>query len=314
MPVLPSATFPRSSVSRLQFALPFFGCSVFRAALHCRSVFFPRRSPFSPGRRSLRADELLNKIDDDNSGVLELDELTEMVQVYADMKRAAAEGSIPICTLPKEIQPSLQVFDQDDDGTVAPLELARAAELYKESKDSVKRLSKAVVALVVVLVILVTLILIGTAQVIESSKETVTSAAGVTTVAGTDQPAASGTVVQENSLGDALAWTPAQLNGVKDIYVPEDPTITCAANTFCEDGTELAYTITGWARNAEKGLAFYSARGDTILVTSSAVTITDASGSTLLSRAATPSGRRRMQWGFGGLRTYGAFTIVVPSF
>ena len=127
-------------------------------------------------------------------------------------------------------------------------------------------------------------------------------------------PAASGTVVQENSLGDALAWTPAQLNGVKDLYFPEDPTITCAANTFCEDGTELAYTITGWARNAEKGLAFYSARGDTILVTSSAVTITDASGSTLLSRAATPSGRRRMQWGFGGLRTYGAFTIIVPSF
>jgi Ca2+-binding EF-hand superfamily protein len=159
----------------------------------------------------------LREIDDDGSGIIDEQELTEMAKMYSDMKKAAAEGCIAISTLPKEIQPTLQVFDQDGDGTVAPMELARAAELYQDSKDTVKKLSKAVVGLVIVLVILVTLILIGTAQVIENSKETVTSASGVTTVAGTDQPAASGAVVQEDSLAAARAWSPAQLNGVKSL-------------------------------------------------------------------------------------------------
>ena len=53
---------------------------------------------------------------------------------------AAKEGSIAIKTLPKEIQSTLKVFDVDGDGTVAPLELARGAELYKESKKTTKRL------------------------------------------------------------------------------------------------------------------------------------------------------------------------------
>ena len=83
---------------------------------------------------------LLDEIDDEKNGKIEMDELTEILTVYADLKKANKEGSIAIKTLPKEIQPTLKVFDVDGDGTVAPLELARGAELYKQSKKTAKRL------------------------------------------------------------------------------------------------------------------------------------------------------------------------------
>ena len=54
---------------------------------------------------------------------------------------------------------------QDCDGTVAPMELHRAAELYTQSKNQVKRLSQAVVLLVLVLVLLVGTIVGMTAHV-----------------------------------------------------------------------------------------------------------------------------------------------------
>ena len=60
---------------------------------------------------SLRS--LLAELDDSGDGVLDIDELSEMCQVYVDMKRAAADGSIAITTLPKEIQPTLKAFDVD---------------------------------------------------------------------------------------------------------------------------------------------------------------------------------------------------------
>ena len=40
-----------------------------------------------------------------------------MCTVYVDMKRAAKDGSIAISSLPKEIQPTLAVFDVDGDGS-----------------------------------------------------------------------------------------------------------------------------------------------------------------------------------------------------
>ena len=60
---------------------------------------------------SLRS--LLAELDDSGDGILDIDELTEMCQVYVDMKRAAADGCIAISTLPKEIQPTLSAFDVD---------------------------------------------------------------------------------------------------------------------------------------------------------------------------------------------------------
>ena len=81
--------------------------------------------------------------------------------------------------------------------------------------------------------------------------------------------------------------------------------------TDCEDGTELSYTVTGWSRNTEAGLTFYTARGDTVNVKKTGVTIKDSAGATVLTTA---SGRRQLQRGTpirggGFLSTRGSFTL-----
>jgi len=99
---------------------------------------------------------LLKEIDGpQGNGYLEADELTEVFTMYCKMKNAAKDGAISIAALPKELQSTLKVFDVDGDGSVAPLELARAAELYKDSKNQVRRLTKAVAVLLTVLLLLV---------------------------------------------------------------------------------------------------------------------------------------------------------------
>jgi|EP01046_Picozoa_sp_COSAG06_P013712 hypothetical protein len=166
-----------------------------------------------PSVVSLRIDDfptslrsLLTELDDSGDGILDIDELTEMCTTYVEMKRAAADGCIAISSLPKEIQPTLQAFDVDGDGSVAPVELARAAELYKKSKQKAKNLTKAVGGLSLVLILLIGAIVGMTAQVIESAKETTTGADGITTVAGSDQPAATAQIEQQNHLAEAFAW------------------------------------------------------------------------------------------------------------
>ena len=91
---------------------------------------------------------LLKEIDGpDGNGSLETDELTEVFEMYAAAKKANEEGCIALKSLPQDLQKTLQVFDVDGDGTVGTAELARAAELYEDSKNMVKRLAKAVAVL-----------------------------------------------------------------------------------------------------------------------------------------------------------------------
>ena len=254
-----------------------------------------------------------------------------MVQLFVDMKKASADGCIALSTLPKEIQPTLQAFDVDGDGSVAPVELARAAELYKKSKQQAKNLGKIVAGLSFVLIVLVspatvchyaasdrTLVLpqvfaiVGmTAQVIEMAKETTTGSDGITTVAGSDQPAANAQIQQQDSLSDAFAWEPAQLDAVKSLYFPEDETVSCAADTYCEGGTELSYTVTGWARNTEAGLTFFTARGDKVSVNAAGdMRVTEADGDVILAiSAAEDTGRRRLGF-FSALMTSGSFMMM----
>ena len=124
-------------------------------------------------------------------------------------------------------------------------------------------------------------------QVIELSKETNTGADGITKVAGSDKVAAAGKVMQENSLSDTFVYTPQQLNGVDSLYFPEqDETLVCDANTYCNGGSELSYTVTGWARNAEAGLTFYTSRGDTVNILGGDITVKTAANEVLLSIAA----------------------------
>ena len=105
-------------------------------------------------------------------------------------------------------------------------------------------LGKIVAGLSLVLILLVFAIVGMTAQVIEMSKETATSADGITTVAGSNQPAATGQIEVQDSLSDAYGWTPDQLNGVKSLYFPEKNEEACPSSTYCPDGSELVSVAT----------------------------------------------------------------------
>ena len=153
-------------------------------------------------------------------------------------------------------------------------------------------------------------------QVIELSKETNTGADGITLVAGSDKVAAAGKVVREDSLSDAFGYTHQQLNNIDSLYFPEqDEELVCDANTYCNGGSELSYTITGWARNAEAGLTFYTSRGDTVNILGGDITVKTAANEVLLSIAAADvaSGRRRL-FGFGGMMTSGSFMMMSSGF
>ena len=196
---------------------------------------------------------------------------------------------------------------------MAPVELARAAELYTKSKQKNKNLMKLVGGLSLILILLVFAIVGMTARVIEMSKETQTDDNGITTVAGSDQPASTAQVNQQGELTESFLLQPTQLDAVKSLYFPEDTAVTCPANTYCQGGTELSYTVTGWARNTEAGLTFYTARGDTINIKASgALTIKDSAGATLYTDTDS-SGRRRLRQRGGESPATAAFLHCTTS-
>ena len=229
---------------------------------------------------------LLKEIDGpDGNGSLETDELTEVFEMYAAAKKANEEGCIALKSLPQDLQKTLQVFDVDGDGTVGTAELARAAELYQDSKNMVKRLAKAVAVLFLVMVALVGTIVGLTAHVIESAKETETSGDGITYVKGSDQPTATGRVTSYDTLGESYAFSPEALDDVDTAYLFSD-----------DESEEFSYTITGWSRNVSH-LIFYTSRGDTITVDTVGNLIThDDAGNVLLEKEG-GSGRRLLRRG-----------------
>jgi len=176
-------------------------------------------------------------------------------------------------------------LDVDGDGTVGTAELARAAELYQDSKNMVKRLAKAVAVLFLVMVALVGTIVGLTAHVIESAKETETSGDGITYVKGSDQPTATGRVTSYDTLGESYAFSPEALDDVDTAYLFSD-----------DESEEFSYTITGWSRNVSH-LIFYTSRGDTITVDTVGNLIThDDAGNVLLEKEG-GSGRRLLRRG-----------------
>ena len=230
---------------------------------------------------------LLKEIDGpDGNGSLETDELTEVFEMYAAAKKANEEGCIALKSLPQDLQKALQVFDVDGDGTVGTAELARAAELYEDSKNMVKRLAKAVAVLFLVMVALVGTIVGLTAHVIESAKETETSGDGITYVKGSDQPTATGRVTSYDTLSESYAFSPEALDDVDTAYL------------FSDDETEeFSYSISGWSRNVSH-LIFYTSRGDTITVDTVGNLIThDDAGNVLLEKEGEGSRRRLLRRG-----------------
>ncbi|XRB19677.1 EF-hand domain-containing protein [Pseudoscourfieldia marina] len=233
---------------------------------------------------------LLHEIDDEKNGKIELDELTEILTVYVDLKKANKEGSIAIKTLPKEIQATLKVFDVDGDGTVAPMELARGAELYKDSKKTAKRLTIFSGVLLLILCALVGVIVGLTAVVVENSKETKTdSKTGITYAKGSSKPSATAKVTKTDSIYDAVKKSASALRAIGSLTLGKP------------DGSSLMYTVTGaethgGAPGKANAVAFYSARGDVINVTATSLKVTKEDGTIVMTDTvvAEKSRRRRL--------------------
>jgi hypothetical protein len=224
-----------------------------------------------------------------------------MVTMFHDMKMAAKDGTITINLMPKEIHPALQVFDHAGDGKISPMELARAAELYLESKDKAKRMAQLSGVLFAVMLALVGALALMTSSVVENAKEVTTdSSTGITTIKGESTPSATNNILIQQSLDTAYTASHTALNAVNSLYFP----VTSTSNT------EFSYTISGWKRNPTMGLTFNSVFGDQINISpAGALTITDSTGTVLVSEPATGGRRRRLGY-FSALQTSGSFTMM----
>ncbi|XRB17940.1 EF-hand domain-containing protein [Pseudoscourfieldia marina] len=222
--------------------------------------------------------KLLNEIDDEKNGKLELDELLKIFTLYAEMKRANKEGSISIKTLPKELQPTLKVFDVDGDGTVAPMELARGAELYKGSKKTAKRLMTFSGVLLLILCALVGVIVGLVAMVVEESKETKTDSNNYLVKKGTNTPVGTAEATESIPLFDMPGQTADVLSQVKHIDLEQF-------------GTLLGYAITGYHATGT-AVTFLSPLGDRVTVDGTFINVTSAAGIPIYSEKKSANRRR----------------------
>ena len=207
--------------------------------------------------------KIVDDIDDEGNGILELDEIIEVFHTFSKLKRANRTGQIFIETLPAAVQAPLRVFDQDGDGTVAPMELARGAELYMESKKMVKKLTKLAAALLLLMGIMLAAITGLVFTVVELSKETKIEG-GVTLDKTTGMPTASA------GLSDASGVTKTADNKTASAAVNSVPaalTSSLPDAAFDEmrylrvenDQAKLVLQIHGWAR-------FYEGDGSTVVL------------------------------------------------
>ena len=187
----------------------------------------------------------------------------QVFETYALLKKANRSGEIQIKTLPKEIQPTLKVFDVDGDGTVAPMELARGAELYLESKKMVKKLTRLALALLLLMGIMLAAITGLVFTVVELSKETrmeggvmldkttgmPTASAGLSDASGVSKTA------DNKTASAAVNSVPASLNSA----LPDEAFDEMRYLRIENEHAKLVLTITGWAR-------FYEGDGSTVLL------------------------------------------------
>eukprot|EP00241_Pyramimonas_parkeae_P007184 CAMPEP_0114245920 /NCGR_PEP_ID=MMETSP0058-20121206/12169_1 /TAXON_ID=36894 /ORGANISM="Pyramimonas parkeae, CCMP726" /LENGTH=308 /DNA_ID=CAMNT_0001359037 /DNA_START=601 /DNA_END=1523 /DNA_ORIENTATION=- len=228
----------------------------------------------------------LREIDDEGNGVLEIDELTEIFEKYADMKRAQKSGAIAVSSFSPDVQKTLKVFDSSGDGLIEPSELQRAAELYADSRLMVSRLIKLSVALLIFMGVMLGCIAGLTITIVEEAKETETSGDGVQTVKGhANKPVATGTVMSSGSLFDTLDMDNRELNMVNELTL-----------TNTRDDVTYGYTITGFTfHNSKNILFFHTARGDKIKVTPSSYSVMDVQDEVLFQVNKTaPSSRRKL--------------------
>ena len=229
---------------------------------------------------------------------------TEVKDIVRDLLESQFEnenGDLLITAFPKQIQPNLKVFDANGDGTIDMSEFGHAGQLYKDSKDKARRLAIAAAVAFLVIVLLLVAIGIMSSKLIEASKETTTSANGVTTVKGSETPMASAGLIAQSTLEEAFSASDDALDLVKAMRLPGTAAYP----------TTLSFTVTGWARDTTK-VTFFAARGDTIEVTRTK-DVTAFSGTTKIWHISMEAGRRRTKSFAGALMTSGSFTTMPAS-
>lgn len=105
-----------------------------------------------------------------------MDELKEASEMFSQLKQS---NEIHLKFMPPEAMDILKVFDGDGDGTVDVGELAMAAQMYKQSKESNKKLGKMIFGLMFVILVMVGLIGAMMFTVVEMTKESRTASDGV---------------------------------------------------------------------------------------------------------------------------------------
>jgi len=83
-----------------------------------------------------------------------------------------AAGQIALSEFPPAVQETVKCFDLSGDGHVNAVELARAAQLYREAADTAKRWRRAALTLGLLLLVVLGVLLGLTYVIVDSSKET----------------------------------------------------------------------------------------------------------------------------------------------
>ena len=149
------------------------------------------------------------------------------------------DGSIELQAFPPAVRSILEAFDVDGDGSVAPVELARAGELYQAEKHRSGRLKQLAIALAVLMAFVLAAVTGLTFSVVELSKETHTREDGVTLVAGTGG-SSTGTVAKMAPVAQPQvlsSWLPDEAFATLDTFKATSP-----------GGSHLEMDVLGWYR------------------------------------------------------------------
>jgi hypothetical protein len=180
---------------------------------------------------------------------------------------------------------------------------SRAADLYKDSKNLTKRLTKAVAVLLFIMLALVGTIVGLTAHVIEQAKDSKPGANGVMMSTGASPaPVSTGRAKEEHTLFSLLDASVQTIANIIDLKFVTD------------QNSVLLYTITGSQVRADgAGITFYAARGDVIELTPSAVTVTFAANEILINKtrqAFENANGRKLLWGGLEARRHPSASII----
>jgi len=206
---------------------------------------------------------------------------------YAKLPVNNPDKGMPLEAYPEALRETIRAFDVNGDGYVEMHELARAAELYKESKNTSKRLGQLVVVLVAIIGVLVGVTAACTYAVVDAAKETEVSGDGAMHVKGkSDVVATTGVAEKTEDIFDFVNKDQVDVAGVKTL-------------TLKTGATTRQYTVTGYEVKIGE-LSFFTATGHTVTVTPTMYSIYNANGSTLASVTKASSRRRSLLAAGGG--------------